>query len=429
MQSGRHNIRPSATKSKAPPKLGFADTAPPEVLGQIFLHCIPSSEKELRGISFIDAPLLLLQVCRSWRQIALETPNIWTSLDFTYPFRLDGRSIFQLWLSKAGALPVRITFDTNDYAPKPTEAGLMALFLKNFHRISSFSGVLGTCFADELMRSILPIRGSRLERFDIRDDTGIDEEQMSALEASIYTPQLRHFKMDGPWFLMPVLSFSPSMLQSFSLTRIEWEIPALPSLELIHLLGQCSNLKALEFTVCEETISDSLRESDRLVLARLRRLVLHVVFESPGTIMFFRTLQIPNVEHIEFRPEHDATLCRGARWMDVLLRRPLPHLRSLVLEHVNFSIRDPREPPHTDSFLALTSLESLQFDYLEIAFIITARRKWRADGLERHDAFGQESRAKQDRPESEISLLFQGRESPSTDFRRSTYFGATSFRK
>jgi len=109
-----------------------------------------------------------------------------------------------------------------------------------------------------------------------------------------------------------------------------------------------------------------LEFKDRLVFARLRRLVLHVVFESAGTIMFFRSLQIPNVEHIEFRPEHDATVHRAARgpqWMDVLLRRPLPRLRSLILEHIDFSIREPRETPQTDSFLALTSLESLQFDY------------------------------------------------------------------
>lgn len=79
--------------------------------------------------------------------------------------------------------------------------------------------------------------------------------------------------------------------------------------------------------------------------------------------MFFRTLQIPNVEHIECRPEHDTTTYRRARWADALFRRPLPYLRSLILEKINFSIRDPRETPQSDSFLALARPKRLEFHY------------------------------------------------------------------
>jgi hypothetical protein len=49
---------------------------PSEVTSEIFLHCLPDAPSVP---SSITAPLLLLKICRRWRDIALKTPALWAS--------------------------------------------------------------------------------------------------------------------------------------------------------------------------------------------------------------------------------------------------------------------------------------------------------------------------------------------------------------
>ncbi|KAF8872441.1 hypothetical protein CPB84DRAFT_1691417, partial [Gymnopilus junonius] len=55
-------------------------TLPPEILSRIFLHCLPENlffENILHRPTRSEAPLLLVQICRSWRTVALQTPPLW----------------------------------------------------------------------------------------------------------------------------------------------------------------------------------------------------------------------------------------------------------------------------------------------------------------------------------------------------------------
>ncbi|KAF8874601.1 hypothetical protein BD779DRAFT_249504 [Infundibulicybe gibba] len=49
---------------------------PPEILGEIFLHCLPLGKRGT--FSTRHAPWLLTKVCRSWRKVALSTPLLWS---------------------------------------------------------------------------------------------------------------------------------------------------------------------------------------------------------------------------------------------------------------------------------------------------------------------------------------------------------------
>ncbi|KII83264.1 hypothetical protein PLICRDRAFT_119641, partial [Plicaturopsis crispa FD-325 SS-3] len=49
-----------------------ARALPPELLSQIFIHCLEEEEP-----SIDRAPLLLGRVCRRWRSISLSTPELW----------------------------------------------------------------------------------------------------------------------------------------------------------------------------------------------------------------------------------------------------------------------------------------------------------------------------------------------------------------
>lgn len=71
----------------------------PELLSTIFIFTIP----DMAPFEACSAPLLLTQVCSSWRRIALDTPELWCKiwLDFE---RLDGKDILfllDLWLDRS----------------------------------------------------------------------------------------------------------------------------------------------------------------------------------------------------------------------------------------------------------------------------------------------------------------------------------------
>ena len=50
------------------------------------MHSTPVGKPTL---SVCHAPLVLLRVCRSWREIALTTPQLWKSVDLALPFHLS----------------------------------------------------------------------------------------------------------------------------------------------------------------------------------------------------------------------------------------------------------------------------------------------------------------------------------------------------
>ncbi|KAJ7286466.1 hypothetical protein C8J57DRAFT_1664557 [Mycena rebaudengoi] len=54
-------------------------TLPSELISEIFLHCLPD-DTEFVPPNPHAAPLLLCRICRQWKQIALATPGLWSSL-------------------------------------------------------------------------------------------------------------------------------------------------------------------------------------------------------------------------------------------------------------------------------------------------------------------------------------------------------------
>ncbi|KAJ7194419.1 hypothetical protein GGX14DRAFT_318374, partial [Mycena pura] len=56
-------------------------TLPNEIVSRIFVDCLPSHGR-VRPIPG-TAPLVFAQICRHWRDIALETCELWSSVDLT----------------------------------------------------------------------------------------------------------------------------------------------------------------------------------------------------------------------------------------------------------------------------------------------------------------------------------------------------------
>ncbi|KAJ7026978.1 hypothetical protein C8F04DRAFT_896624, partial [Mycena alexandri] len=54
---------------------------PLEIASEIFIHSLPS----VPSAGALDSPMLLLRICNSWTDIALSTPNLWSSIHLDFP--------------------------------------------------------------------------------------------------------------------------------------------------------------------------------------------------------------------------------------------------------------------------------------------------------------------------------------------------------
>ncbi|KAJ7921446.1 hypothetical protein B0H13DRAFT_2655962 [Mycena leptocephala] len=97
---------------------------PPEITATIFGHCFPSpSDSPLaQGLgrvheeTFSDvprpsphaAPLLLTQICRQWREICLDTPDLWASIAFDDTGSIE---LLKTWLSRARNHPLTVSLE------------------------------------------------------------------------------------------------------------------------------------------------------------------------------------------------------------------------------------------------------------------------------------------------------------------------------
>ncbi|KAJ7766730.1 hypothetical protein B0H16DRAFT_1412608 [Mycena metata] len=89
---------------------------PAEILGEIFVHCLP--EQEMVRPDTKSAPLLLCNVCRRWRDVALSTPSLWGSLAIRFSRHRRRRNsyqnwlnLYQNWLSRAQNTPLSLCLD------------------------------------------------------------------------------------------------------------------------------------------------------------------------------------------------------------------------------------------------------------------------------------------------------------------------------
>jgi hypothetical protein len=80
---------------------------PVEILIEVFMLCIDYS---VSSFSPRHSPLLVAQVCRGWRQVAISAQKLWTSITVTY-YRPSSAQA-KLWMSRASSSPLTIRLDS-----------------------------------------------------------------------------------------------------------------------------------------------------------------------------------------------------------------------------------------------------------------------------------------------------------------------------
>ncbi|KAJ7799961.1 hypothetical protein B0H14DRAFT_2387695, partial [Mycena olivaceomarginata] len=136
-------------------------TLPHDITSSIFLHCLPADTNSAakKGPNSTRAPLLLLPVCRTWRDIALSTPRLWASFQLNL-FDISDRvgeseleKIIAGWLLRAGACALSFGADSPAYMGKFGAEAIRAVLCRFAPQLQSVSLKLPT----EQLRHLLDI--------------------------------------------------------------------------------------------------------------------------------------------------------------------------------------------------------------------------------------------------------------------------------
>ncbi|KAJ7286476.1 hypothetical protein C8J57DRAFT_1664600, partial [Mycena rebaudengoi] len=115
-------LRDSRGKLTFAPVNRLVLTLPSEIISEIFLLCL--SPAEFIAADKFTAPLLLCRICRQWKQIALATPCLWSSLRLDVnDFRrerssadLDPVEFYSSWLKNAKHTPLHLQIYDSVYS-------------------------------------------------------------------------------------------------------------------------------------------------------------------------------------------------------------------------------------------------------------------------------------------------------------------------
>ncbi|KAF8217122.1 hypothetical protein K438DRAFT_1798327 [Mycena galopus ATCC 62051] len=203
-------------------------TVPVELTSEIFLHCLPAVYARP---STKLAPLLLGQICRTWRDIAYADPRLWASLTITSWGGVGLQRLVQDWFRRAGSVPLSLSLTLpHNHCPffkrYSCHCPSSSLFTDHYGHLTSFCGDnftgsdciallvltprLTRCKFSSIIGSF-PRDPTRLVLIDLQDLTltSWDTESVSLLLDELTLPELRSLTLDSSFlhFIDKFLSF------------------------------------------------------------------------------------------------------------------------------------------------------------------------------------------------------------------------------
>jgi hypothetical protein len=119
------------------------NSMPVDIWEDIFYHCLPppdnwNASTNRPSYSPLEAPFLLCQICRKWREITIALPSLWChlkvviSLGNSYPPLL----LASRWLARSGSLPLTLLLyqETESRANKRTARDVLDIYSRYIPR-------------------------------------------------------------------------------------------------------------------------------------------------------------------------------------------------------------------------------------------------------------------------------------------------------
>ncbi|KAJ7887544.1 hypothetical protein B0H14DRAFT_2695195 [Mycena olivaceomarginata] len=300
-------------------------TLPIEITAEIFTLCLPSIE-ELRANRYpsshrwkTQAPMVFLAVCRAWRDIALATPVLWTTLYLRLDIIHDDvaekegevEAFIEQWLQRAAARPLSLGFQTrrsegDDLADHPFIPSRLRDVIRRYApRIQCLELELGQNDMSQL----------RLDSTDFpllqRATLGglFDPEALGPVEVFTNAPKLHDLHLIHHGLL---LYYSPPFQQ---LTKFDGEIVGMD------LFTLAPNL--IEARCSVDYISPA--QPSFISHSRLQSLTLFTTFDGTAPCDILRHLTLPALQSLHVSEMEDATS------LAAFLSRSSPPLRTLSI--------------------------------------------------------------------------------------------------
>ncbi|KAF9443042.1 hypothetical protein P691DRAFT_809556 [Macrolepiota fuliginosa MF-IS2] len=303
----------------------------PEILQEIFYHCLPTAHNTVMCSQ--EPPLLLGRVCSQWRQVAYSTPRLWTRIHIiaTRPtpvhYQLDAarREAVTAWLSRSGVLPLSISMSTNR-AGFSRRAGtlvndqmqpyldLIAPYTQRWKSIYlNLPNLDWAGFFNEFNASDLPlleslhIEGDRRRR----DQASLDITSLSRKDGILQAPRLHNLSL---------ASYIPRLLELClrwdDLTYLDLGSRSLSLEDVAKALARCPNLEACSISIMTPSHQSPTglptHDFRQVALPKLRTLV---VISRPAwtetawtdntgwmdnTTVLFDNLSTPALRHLSY---------------------------------------------------------------------------------------------------------------------------------
>jgi hypothetical protein len=272
---------------------------PRDVLAEIFVKCLPEVILWPRianvGHSTKNvAPLLLCNVCSSWRALALSTPRLWQDLFLTFtktmPKSEETITMTHIWIKRSGELPLTLRLVVH------LDSGFQAVCQALVNAITSYT--------------------SRWEHVEFNlGDPPISLPQLGNM------PYLRTFAMLVPKDIQFPIASCPKLASIYinhtisstplpwhQLTRIQLTHP-LPTRDLFFIIQSCSKLADLDVELrddvheslpCEMVMNKSLRKLQlsvyKICNPLLKRLTLPALTDIYFGFIFASVIPVPGFQ-------------------------------------------------------------------------------------------------------------------------------------
>lgn len=326
-ESDRHSIDSNGASPQGilPP----IHTIPPELVGEIFTKCLEDGKDPIyKSVPSVTtksevSPFTLSYVCRRWRNFALSTPTLWSSVSLYEP-KMAHIPLVDLWLQRSGNCPLSLTLlqtGKRENLHHESAEKIISLFIRHLGRWKDIYFRLHTPQTSLLN---LPEGGAKM------------------LESAAFIPCFWNPRGENPYVdrVWTMLHSSPA------LRRICWSKGYLPIrapwTQLTHvqvdsviddraalkMLQQCHDLETVSFTrlLVQNT---TITEIAAVTLPYLHTLSLYCG-SDPGAL--FQRLVLPAMETLDIRHMHypGAPTPPACNLGDLLSRSSSP-LKSLTL--------------------------------------------------------------------------------------------------
>ena len=318
---------------------------PPEVVAEIFVHCLPTNHNALMSIG--EAPLLLGRICRTWRDISISMPQLWCSLHVVIPLcvirdpLIEDPSIedtscqsMKNWFARSGNLPLSISVmdcswprSSNNFdPPKPKKHPLIETLVQLSHRWKS----LGLNVSSLSLKPMLALTADDVPLLEsIKTEERRAKESLWSQCTFLRTARrlnnvsIRNVRrVSSLPFALPWAQLTRLSLKNWSSNSESCSVS-----ELLDILRQCSKLESCTSNICADPSNPP--NLSPVVLPVLQHLRIFA-FESDDNRMlarFFDLLIMPELCELQVSVKPTTPSSREEphlHFLSVLTRRSYP---------------------------------------------------------------------------------------------------------